>query len=194
MPCFPVTIIGGTNDERLASFEVRAKAYKRFGVELKKDDDRVSPDIEGMKFLGYTAHFSKQHGCFVPVFNHKKALVSLLRPDGAQDDLMRYIRMTALRVVCYFTPARGVFRDMCRNFWSAKFHEMQNPFPSLTKEQFKQFAQPLDDRAIEQLWLGYEDRKRKKLQSISFLAMSGRQTQAKTKRGTTIIINDGARS
>lgn len=148
----------GTKKGTFETFEYRQKAYATFGIDLKKQADRVSDTVEGATFLGYTAHYSKAHSCFVPVYNIHKALVSLAKPDGFVTPEIRYMRISAIRMVCYWTPFREQLRQLALTFYSSTYKDSPNPYDTqlVTDELYHALLSFPTDRAIEQMWLGYE--------------------------------------
>lgn len=153
----------------LENYETRMSYYKLFGILLKPAADLVTPTLEGQTFLGYTARWANEHKCYVPVYPIDKALATLVRPDGHCDELLRYIRINAIRTISYFTPYRQQLAQLARMYYKQAFLYMQNTY-SMSDSAFASLKQPLTDRDIEDLWLGYEDGKRKIFQAKSFLA------------------------
>jgi hypothetical protein len=186
---------GGTNSKLFAAFETRQAAYKLFGLTLKEAADRVSHTVEGATFLGFTARWHKGYGMFVPVYNITKALSSLAKPDGRVDNLIRYVRISAIRVLCYWTPYRDQLYALASRFYYDQFATMENPWAKdvISDEEFYRLAMFPSDRAIECLWIGFELGGLSRLRFVveKKRAMSGNAKKAKkqiAKKVATAIV------
>lgn len=85
----------------LHEFDVRARIYQRFGMNLDKDKDIVDDTFLGHTFLGLTA---KQHPDFglVPVFNRLKAFNSLEKSDSELDPVSKFCKASAFQQLLAF--------------------------------------------------------------------------------------------
>jgi hypothetical protein len=146
----------GTNDPEIANFEARREHYAKFGVTLTQEKDLVTESVEGHTFLGFTAHKNPQTESYVPVFNFDKAMCSALRPGGSVSEGLRYVRLCALRILCYFHPKYELIKEVARQIYLSPHKLTQEDVLGLPEEQVSLLDSWPTDRAIENLWLGNE--------------------------------------
>jgi hypothetical protein len=84
---------------KVLTFENRAKCYAMLGFTLKRDDDRMSRDLEGHSFLGMTVQ--RQGGIFVPVFSYDRAVDGMLHAQRKEKDPAEQMQMTMDRAYSY---------------------------------------------------------------------------------------------
>lgn len=151
--------IFGTDHDCIAPFEVREAHYARFGVTLKRDDDKVSKSPEGHRFLGFTARkiVTGNSIRFVPVYNYEKAVQSLLKPGGKIDPYIRFVRANALRVLCFYSEHYPTFNAICQQLAIMDVRPEQPTFvdPDL-QEAYEWFSKWPSDNQIANLWTGDE--------------------------------------
>jgi hypothetical protein len=98
----------------------------------------------------------------MPVFNLDKALCSALRPGGTISDSLRYVRLSALRVLCFFHPKYELIKELARYIYTQPFTEEalrsidKSEFIELSDETLSIMASFPSDRAIKSLWMGDE--------------------------------------
>jgi hypothetical protein len=61
------------------SFSNRKSIYSEFGLQLKAEDDFISKDVDGHKFLGFK--IVKYKSMYVPIFPEERAIVGLSKTD-----------------------------------------------------------------------------------------------------------------
>lgn len=148
--------IFGTNDAEIANFENRRSFYARFNVALSPEKDVISSSPEGHTFLGFTAHKHPQTMKWVPVFNLDKALCSALRPGGCVSDGLRYVRICALRILCFYHPKYELVKELARRIYQMPFQVSNDDVPEVSKEVLDILSSFPDDRSINSLWMGDE--------------------------------------
>jgi hypothetical protein len=152
----------GTNDPEIADFENRREFYARFNVTLSSEKDVVSDSPQGHTFLGFTAYEDPHSKKWLPVFNLDKALCSALRPGGTISDSLRYVRLSALRVLCFFHPKYELIKELARHIYSKPFtteglrHMDKGEFKELSEETLSIMSSFPSDRQIKSLWMGDE--------------------------------------
>lgn len=157
--------IASLYDPRMQDYEKRAFIYRKFNISLSKEKDKVSDDLSGHSFLGFTARWHEGANCYVPVFNFEKAMCSALKSGSKQSPVLRYIRVSAYRVLCYFHPNYELIRELALQLLDRSWEE-QYRRGVLTADDIgvdDKISAGLNyligfpsDRDIEHLWLGYE--------------------------------------
>lgn len=148
--------IAGTNDPEIADYEIRRAHYAKFGVTLTKEKDLVSNSPEGHTFLGFVCRLDELRHRWVPVYDYEKAMCSALKPGGRVSPGLRYVRLAAFRVLCFFDPRYETIKALALRFYEEGLSLEEDE----VKEEDKTFVSFLlawpSDAAIERLWLGTE--------------------------------------
>lgn len=126
--------------DRILSYDARLSCYQKFGAFLNKEKDLVLPSFEGHTFLGLTAKWSDEYGCFVPLFDALKAKNSLAKYESNYTPVQRFERAVVLMLLvtfhdrdfdnfqgfCYFLKKKYNYhlkdrivpsKRACVNFW-----------------------------------------------------------------------------
>lgn len=140
-----------TDCKEFCSYEGRKAHYAKWGVTLKPEADRVSSDPVGHSFLGLTCSADERYG-YVPMYNPEKALASLLVPGKNCSKFIRFVRINALRVLCYFTPIYPFLSDLGREMLAEKDCDI-DPSEAAMVEWLSNWP---TERSIRNLWMGDE--------------------------------------
>lgn len=140
---------------KFSIFEVRAKIYSAFGLELSQAKDLVTQSVEGHTFLGPKAKII--NGRIVPIYNRDKVMCSVLNMEHLYPPDVQLGRVLSIMLNCVFdTEVFEYLRGYCFHLLELSHGSITLP-DELKVNRESEWLKTVPSRGqVESFWLGDE--------------------------------------